>query len=99
MGGTDRQTEALNRIVDEGVEANEEWSLFCPNEAPGLDRCYGKEFDELYTRYEREGKARRSVSAQKLWFAILDAQIETGMPYMLYKGKTKCSVCAISGVC
>ncbi|KAI7879802.1 ribonucleoside-diphosphate reductase large subunit [Lichtheimia hyalospora FSU 10163] len=67
------------------VEANAEWSLFCPNEAPGLDQCYGEEFETLYLKYEQEGKARRSVSAQKLWFAILDAQIETGMPYMLYK--------------
>lgn len=68
------------------MEANAEWSLFCPNEAPGLDQCYGEEFEALYLKYEQEGKARRSVSAQKLWFAILDAQIETGMPYMLYKG-------------
>ncbi|KAI7853532.1 ribonucleotide reductase [Circinella umbellata] len=67
------------------VEENGDWSLFCPNEAPGLDQCYGEEFEKLYTRYEQEGRARKSVSAQKLWFAVLDAQIETGMPYMLYK--------------
>ncbi|KAI8073902.1 ribonucleotide reductase [Gongronella butleri] len=67
------------------VEANETWSLFCPNEAPGLDQAYGDEFEKLYTQYEREGRARRVVDAQKLWFSILDAQIETGMPYMLYK--------------
>ncbi|KAG2224644.1 hypothetical protein INT45_007889 [Circinella minor] len=67
------------------VEDNGDWSLFCPNEAPGLDQCYGEEFEKLYTRYEQEGRARKSVSAQKLWFAVLDAQIETGMPYMLYK--------------
>ncbi|KAG0170663.1 Ribonucleoside-diphosphate reductase large subunit [Apophysomyces sp. BC1015] len=67
------------------VESNGTWSLFCPNEAPGLGNCYGAEFDELYTKYEREGKARKTVEAQKLWFAVLDAQIETGMPYMLYK--------------
>ncbi|ORY93299.1 ribonucleotide reductase [Syncephalastrum racemosum] len=67
------------------VESNTDWSLFCPNEAPGLDQAYGKEFEELYERYEREGKARRVVNAQKLWFSILDAQIETGMPYILYK--------------
>ncbi|KAI9260753.1 ribonucleotide reductase [Phascolomyces articulosus] len=67
------------------VESNGDWSLFCPNEAPGLDQCYGEAFEKLYTQYEQEGRARKSVSAHKLWFAILDAQIETGMPYMLYK--------------
>jgi len=67
------------------VEADGEWSLFCPNEAPGLGDCYGKEFEELYTRYEQEGKARRTIKAQELWFAILESQIETGTPYMLYK--------------
>jgi ribonucleoside-diphosphate reductase alpha chain len=67
------------------VEADAEWSLFCPNEAPGLGDCYGKEFEELYTRYEREGKARKTIKAQELWFAILESQIETGTPYMLYK--------------
>ncbi|KAF7728380.1 Ribonucleoside-diphosphate reductase large subunit [Apophysomyces ossiformis] len=67
------------------VEANGSWCLFCPNEAPGLGNCYGAEFEELYLKYEREGRARKTVEAQKLWFAILDAQIETGMPYMLYK--------------
>lgn len=67
------------------VEANEKWSLFCPNEAPGLHECWGDEFEELYTRYEREGKARHSINAQDLWFKILESQIETGNPYMLYK--------------
>ncbi|KAI8145378.1 ribonucleotide reductase [Fennellomyces sp. T-0311] len=67
------------------VEANADWSLFCPNEAPGLDQCYGEKFEQLYLQYEQQGKARKTVSAQKLWFAVLDAQIETGMPYMLYK--------------
>lgn len=67
------------------VEANEEWSLFCPNEAPGLMNCHGEEFERLYERYELEGRARRVVSAQELWFAILEAQVETGTPYMLYK--------------
>ncbi|MEL6412861.1 MAG: ribonucleoside-diphosphate reductase subunit alpha, partial [Bacteroidota bacterium] len=69
----------------ERVERNEEWSLFCPKEAPGLADCYGKEFERLYHKYEREGKARRTVKAQELWFEILEAQIETGTPYMLYK--------------
>jgi ribonucleoside-diphosphate reductase alpha chain len=67
------------------VEENGNWSLFCPNEAPGLADCYGEAFEKLYTRYEQEGKARRTVKAQDLWFAIMEAQIETGTPYMLYK--------------
>jgi len=67
------------------VEDNTEWSLFCPNEAPGLADCYGKEFEALYEKYEREGRARKVVKAQELWFAILESQIETGTPYMLYK--------------
>lgn len=67
------------------VEANGEWSLFCPNEAPGLSECFGEEFKKLYEQYEASGKARKKVKAQDLWFAILDAQIETGTPYLLYK--------------
>lgn len=67
------------------VEANAEWSLFCPNEAPGLASCHGAEFEALYEKYEKEGRARRTVKAQELWFEVLEAQIETGTPYMLYK--------------
>ncbi|MFN3794088.1 MAG: ribonucleoside-diphosphate reductase subunit alpha [Chitinophagaceae bacterium] len=67
------------------VEANEDWSLFCPNEALGLSECWGEAFEELYTKYEHEGKARKIVKAQDLWFKILESQIETGTPYMLYK--------------
>jgi len=67
------------------VEAGGDWSLFCPHEAPGLHETWGDEFEELYARYETEGRARRIVKAQDLWFAILDAQIETGTPYLLYK--------------
>ncbi len=67
------------------VESNEMWSLFCPNEAPGLADCYGEEFERLYEKYESEGKARKQVKAQDLWFEVLEAQIETGTPYMLYK--------------
>lgn len=67
------------------VEANEDWSLFCPNEAVGLSDCWGEEFESLYLKYEREGKARKTIKAQDLWFAILQSQIETGTPYMLYK--------------
>ncbi len=67
------------------VEENGEWSLFCPNEAKGLADTHGAEFEALYTRYESEGRARRTVKAQELWFAILESQIETGTPYILYK--------------
>lgn len=67
------------------VENNETWSLFCPKEAPGLSDCYGEDFEKLYQQYEREGRARKAVKAQELWFEILAAQIETGTPYMLYK--------------
>ncbi|TGN07111.1 ribonucleoside-diphosphate reductase subunit alpha [Leptospira ilyithenensis] len=67
------------------VEADAEWSLFCPNEAPGLSETWGKEFEELYERYEKEGRARTKVKAQDLWFTILEAQIESGTPYLLYK--------------
>ncbi len=67
------------------VEADGEWSLFCPNEAPGLSDCFGTAFEALYTRYEAEGRARKVIKAQELWFAICDSQIETGTPYMLYK--------------
>jgi ribonucleoside-diphosphate reductase alpha chain len=67
------------------VEANEEWTLFCPHEAPGLADCHGKEFEELYERYEKEGRGRKTIKAQELWFAVLDAQVETGTPYLLYK--------------
>jgi ribonucleoside-diphosphate reductase alpha chain len=67
------------------VEANTDWSLFCPAEAPGLHEVWGEEFETLYTKYEAEGRARRSIKAQELWFSIIDSQIETGTPYMLYK--------------
>jgi len=67
------------------VEANEMWSLFCPNEAPGLADCYGEEFERLFEKYEKENRFRRQVKAQDLWFEILESQIETGTPYILYK--------------
>lgn len=69
----------------ERVQSNGEWSLFCPNEAPGLADCWGEEYDKLYTQYEKAGKAKKIVQAQSLWFAILKSQIETGNPYMLFK--------------
>jgi ribonucleoside-diphosphate reductase alpha chain len=67
------------------VESNEEWSLFCPHECPGLSDAYGEEFEALYHKYELEGKARAVVKAQELWFKVLESQTETGTPYMLYK--------------
>jgi ribonucleoside-diphosphate reductase alpha subunit len=67
------------------VESNEMWSLFCPNEAPGLAEVWGEEFERLYEKYEREGKFRKQIKAQDLWFEILESQIETGTPYILYK--------------
>ena len=69
----------------ERVKEDGDWSLFCPNEAPGLHDCHGGEFEALYHKYEQEGRARKTVKAQELWFAILESQIETGTPYILYK--------------
>jgi ribonucleotide reductase alpha subunit len=69
----------------ERVKANASWSLFCPNECPGLADVYGDKFVELYEKYEREGKVRKTVKARDLWFKILDAQMETGTPYILFK--------------
>ena len=69
----------------ERVKMDGNWSLFCPNEAPGLHDCYGGEFEALYHKYEQEGRARKTIKAQDLWFAILESQIETGTPYILYK--------------
>ena len=67
------------------VEENKDWSLFCPCECPGLSDCYGEEFEALYTKYEQQGKARKVLKAQELWFSIMEAQTETGTPYLLYK--------------
>lgn len=67
------------------VEQNDTWTLFSPSEAPGLSDVYGDEFEKLYTRYEKEGRGRRTVKAQKLWYQILEAQTETGTPFMIYK--------------
>lgn len=75
----------MNDIFMERVENGGDWTLFCPAEAPGLADVYGAEFKALYERYEAEGRGRRSIPAQKLWFKILDAQIETGTPYIVYK--------------
>jgi ribonucleoside-diphosphate reductase alpha chain len=67
------------------VEENGKWSLFCPNEAPGMSDCWGAKFEELYERYEKEGKARKTIEARELWNKILESQVETGNPYMLFK--------------
>lgn len=67
------------------VENDDKWSLMCPNVCPGLLDCYGKEFEDLYTKYESEGKYVRQIQARELWKEILHSQIETGLPYMLYK--------------
>ncbi|GAA5912971.1 ribonucleoside-diphosphate reductase large subunit [Sporobolomyces salmoneus] len=67
------------------VEENGDWPLFCPAEAPGLHEVYGDEFEELFNKYETEGRAKKTIPAQKLWYAILEAQVETGNPFMLYK--------------
>ncbi|MFZ1514636.1 MAG: ribonucleoside-diphosphate reductase subunit alpha [Saprospiraceae bacterium] len=69
----------------ERVKEDKEWSLFCPNEAPGLYDTYGGEFEALYHKYENEGRARKVIRAQELWFNILESQIETGTPYILFK--------------
>ena len=67
------------------VEENGDWTLMCPNECPGLADSWGPEFEALYTKYEAEGKGRKTIKAQDLWFKILESQVETGTPYMLYK--------------
>jgi len=67
------------------VKENGKWTLMCPNECPGLSDCWGEEFEALYTKYESEGKGRETINAQDLWYKILESQIETGNPYMLYK--------------
>jgi len=69
----------------ERVKSNSKWSLFCPHECPGLADVYGDNFVSLYEKYESEGKSRKIVNARDLWFKILDAQMETGTPYILYK--------------
>jgi len=67
------------------VKDNGDWTLMCPHECPGLSDTHSAAFEELYTRYEQDGKGRKTIKAQDLWFKILESQIETGTPYMLYK--------------
>lgn len=69
----------------ERVKADADWTLMCPDECPGLADVYGDEFNELYKRYEEEKRGRKTMKARKLWFQILDAQMETGTPYLCYK--------------
>ena len=69
----------------ERVKENGKWSLMCPDECPGLSDCWGKDFNELYIKYENDGLYRKQINAQELWFSILTSQIETGTPYLLYK--------------
>lgn len=67
------------------ISENGDWTLFSADEAPGLHEVYGDEFEALYEKYEKEGRGRKTMPAQKLWYAIMDAQIETGGPFMCYK--------------
>lgn len=75
----------ISDLFMERVEKDEDWTLFCPDEAPGLADVWGDKFRALYETYEAEGRGRKKVKAQKLWFQILDAQMETGTPYLVYK--------------
>ena len=75
----------ISDLFMERVKENEKWSLVCPNECPGLADVYGDDFVALYTKYEESGKIRKTINARDLWFKILDAQMETGTPYILYK--------------
>lgn len=75
----------INDLFMERVDADQDWSLFCPQEAPGLADTYGAEFKALYEKYEKEGRQKSTVSARKLWFEMLESQIETGSPFMLFK--------------
>ena len=75
----------VSDLFMERVKTNAEWSLFCPDECPGLSDTYGDEFNKLYTTYEEKGLYREKISARSLWFKVLDAQMETGTPYLLYK--------------
>jgi len=75
----------ISDLFMERVEADGDWTLFCPNEAPGLADVWGQAFRDLYMKYESEGRGRKTLKAQKLWFQMLDSQMETGTPYILYK--------------
>ena len=70
----------MKRVKEDGL-----WSLMCPHQCQGLQTCHGEDFERLYSQYESDGKFVRQVRARELWGAILDAKIETGTPYLLYK--------------
>lgn len=75
----------INDLFMKRVETDSDWTLMCPNKSPGLSDVYGKEFEALYEKYEKEGRGLKTVKARDLWFKIISSQIETGMPFMLYK--------------
>lgn len=75
----------INDLFMKRVETDSDWTLMCPNKSPGLADCHGKEFEALYEKYEAEGRGLRVVKARDLWFKVITSQIETGMPFMLYK--------------
>ena len=75
----------INDLFMKRVETDADWTLMCPNKSPGLADCHGKEFEALYEKYEAEGRGLRTVKARDLWFKVITSQIETGMPFMLYK--------------
>lgn len=75
----------VNDLFMKRVEADADWSLMCPNKAPGLADCHGSKFVELYEKYEKEGRAHKTLKARDLWYKIINSQIETGSPFMLYK--------------
>ncbi len=75
----------INDLFMKRVETDGEWTLMCPNKSPGLADCYGKKFEELYEKYEKEGRGLKTVKARDLWFKIISSQIESGSPFMLYK--------------
>lgn len=74
-----------NDLFMERVDLDEDWSLMCPHECPGLTETYGKEFRDLYISYENEGRYKKVVKARDVWNKVLESQIETGTPYILYK--------------
>lgn len=75
----------VSDLFMERIKNNSSWSLFCPHDCPGLSDVYGNEFKELYEKYETEGKSKKIINARELWFKVLDAQMETGTPYLLFK--------------
>ena len=75
----------ISDLFMERVKADGDWTLMCPDECPGLADCYGNDFKELYCRYEKEGRGKKTIKAQTLWKHIIESQIETGNPYILFK--------------